>query len=200
MNSAQLVFTSEVYDQSVRVLIHANKHWLSAEDLSKVFEYRQTDSITQAFSRHRAALEPHSIKAKIDGDGWEVRLFDKDGVRYLCEYSKRPGAFHLLRWLDAGGMQANTATTADSAPVAANVLAFKSPGTTTPANQDERQKAYCRELLKTLLRYSTALEAEDLTHIIEAEVVNLISRRHCPGLNDARYEVYRRYWLQGGDV
>lgn len=200
MSTAQLISTSQVSGVRVRVLMYANKHWLSAEDLHKVFEYRQIGSISKAYSRNRVALDTHNTKAKIDGEGWAVRLFDEFGVRYLCEYCKRPGAFHLLRWLDAGGMQANTATTADSAPIAANVLAFKSPVTTAPANHDERQKAYCRELLKTLLRYSTALEAEDLTHIIEAEVVNLISRRHCPGLNDARYEVFRRYFLQGGDV
>lgn len=200
MSTAQIVSTSEVCGLRVRVLMYANRCWLSADDLYRLFEYRQIGSVLKAYSRNRAALNTHSTKVKIDGAGWEVRLFDEFGVRYLCEYSKRSGAFHLLHWLDAGGMQTNTATTADSAPVAANVLAFKSPVTTAPANHDERQKAYCRELLKTLLRYSTALEAEDLTHIIEAEVVNLISRRHCPGLNDARYEVYRRYWLQGGDV
>ena len=31
-------------------------------------------------------------------------------------------------------------------------------------------------------------------------VRDLLSRRHCPGLNDARYDVYRRFWLQGGAV
>jgi len=200
MSTAQVISTSQVSGLRVRVLMYSDRYWLSAEDLYMVFDYRQIGSVSKAYSRNREALNIHSTKVKIDGVGWEVRLFDEFGVRYLCEYSKRPGAFHLLRWLDAGGMQANTATAADSTPVAANVLAFKSPVTTAPADHDERQKAYCRELLKTLLRYSTALEAEDLTHIIEAEVVNLISRRHCPGLNDARYEVYRRYWLQGGDV
>ncbi|MBV2081955.1 MULTISPECIES: hypothetical protein [Pseudomonas] len=199
MSAAQLIFTSEVYGLPMRVLSHTDKHWLCSEDLAKVFEYRTRDGVSAFYSRHKKKMEALSIKTKINGEGWDVRLFDEFGVRYLCEYSKRPGAFHLLRWLDAGGMQANTATT-DSTPVAANVLAFKLPATASPGNHDERQKAYCRELLKTLLRYSIALEAEELTHIIEAEVVNLISRRHCPGLNDARYEVFRRYWLQGGDA
>lgn len=200
MNSAQLVFTSEVYDQPVRVLIHANKHWLSAEDLSKLFEYRQTDSITQAFSRHRAALEAHSIKAKIDGEGWEVRLFDEFGVRYLCEYSKRPGAFHLLRWLDAGGMSMQGVAVDPEPADSSNVLAFKATTSAPPAGKSERQRAYCRDLLKTLLRYATDAEAEELTHTIETEVADLLNRRHCPGLNDARYELFRRFWLSGGEV
>ncbi|KWV68372.1 hypothetical protein [Pseudomonas fluorescens] len=196
MNIAQTLFTSEVYGLPIRVLTHSNKHWLSAEDLSKVFEYRLTNSITKAFCRHRAALETHSIKTKIDGEGWKVRLFDEFGVRYFCEYSKRPGAVHLVRWLDAGGMQMATAP----APVAANVLAFKSLSSPPPPNQTERRKAYCCELLKTLLGHSTDLEVMDLTHVIEAEVSDLLNRRHCPSLNNARYELYRRFWLKGGDV
>ena len=200
MNSFQLIFTAEVYGLPVRVLSNTEKCWLLAEDLYRVFEYRQVGCVTTAYNRNKDALHTHSIKAKINNERWEVRLFDEFCVRYLCEYSKRPGAFQLLRWIDSGGMRVNAVTSVESAPVAANVLAFKSPATTSPGNHDERQKAYCRELLKTLLRYSNALEAEELTHIIEAEVVNLISRRHCPGLNDARYEVFRRYWLQGGDV
>lgn len=200
MNVAQTLFTSEVYGRPVRVLAHSNKHWLSAEDLSKVFEYRLTGSITQAFSRHRAALEAHCTKAKIDGGGWEARLFDEYGVRYLCEYSKRPGAFHLVRWLDAGGMQMDTAAATAPAPVAANVLAFKALSSPPPPDQTERRKAYCGELLKTLLGHSTDLEVMDLTHVVEAEVSDLLNRRHCPSLNNARYELYRRFWLKGGDV
>lgn len=200
MNSVQLIYTAEVYGLPVRVLGNAEKRWVLAEDLYRVFEYRQAGCVTRAYNRNKIALDTHSIKAKINDEGWEVRLFDEFCVRYLCEYSKRPGAFHLLRWIDAGGMQTEVTTATDSTPVAANILTFKLPCAAPPDNQNERQKAYCRELLKTLLRYSNALEAEELTHIIETEVVTLISRRHCQGLNAARYEVFRRYWLQGGDV
>lgn len=81
-----------------------------------------------------------------------------------------------------------------------NVVPLKAIPSTPPACQIERRKAYCRELLKTLLRYTTENEAEELVHVIEDEVQTLLSRRHCPGLNDARYELYRRFWLQGGAV
>ncbi|MGO3580709.1 hypothetical protein ACTXN4_28115 [Pseudomonas helleri] len=201
--TACVVFTANINGVDLDVVQTEGKRWLTARDLAAVLGYKCESGVRIAYSRHRKVerLQGHSIKAKIAGYvGSDARIFDEVAVSYFCENSKRPGAFHILRWLDAGGMQMNATTAAESAPVAANVLAFKSPSTTPPASQDERQKAYCRELMKTLLRYSTALEAEDLTHIIEAEVVNLIGRRHCPGLNDARYEVYRRYWLQGGDV
>lgn len=198
--SAQSLFISEVRGLHIRVISHANQRWLTMEDVSRVVEYRSTDGALRFFHRHKHAMEAHCAKARIDGEGWIVRLLNEAGVRYLCEYNKRAGAVQMLRWLDAGGMSLEGVHTEPAPTDSSNVLAFKSPVTTAPTNQDERQKAYCRELLKTLLRYSTALEAEDLTHIIEAEVVNLISRRHCPGLNDARYEVFRRYFLQGGDV
>ncbi|MBH2032608.1 MAG: hypothetical protein I8H73_07140 [Pseudomonadales bacterium] len=200
MNVAQVLFTAVVYGITLRVLRYSDNFWLTAEGLAKVLEYRSTDTIGVAYSRNRIALEAHSIKAKIDGEGWELRLFDEAGVRYLCEYSKRPGAFHLRRWLDAGGMTASGVTAPDLPLSATNVVALKALASTPPACQVERRKAYCRELLKTLLRYTTGDEAEELMHVIEGEVRDLLSHRHCPGLNDARYDVYRRFWLQGGAV
>lgn len=199
MNFASLLFKANVYGLDLKVLSLAGKFFLAGEDLASVLEYRNTDGIRMAYSRNRKALEAHSIKAKIDGEGWEVRLFDEVGVRYLCEYSKRPGAVYLLRWLDAGGMTME-GVRAVLSPDTSNVLAFKATTSAPPAGKSERQRAYCRDLLKTLLRYATDAEAEELTHTIESEVADLLNRRHCPGLNDARYELFRRFWLSGGEV
>ena len=52
-------------------------------------------------------------------------MFDEVGVRYLCEYSKRPGAVYLLRWLDAGGMSMEGVRTEPESGDNSNVLAFK---------------------------------------------------------------------------
>lgn len=200
MNFARLTFKAKVYGLDLKVLSLADKIWLTGDDLASVLEYRTGNGLRMAYSRHRKALDTHSTKAKIGGDGWEVRLFDEFGVRYLCEYSRRPGAFHLLRWLDAGGMSLE-GVPAESMPAAANnVLAFKAATSAPPAGKSERQKAYCRDLLKTLLRYATDAEADELAHTIESEVTDLLNRRHCPGLNDARYELYRRFWLSGGEA
>lgn len=69
-----------------------------------------------------------------------------------------------------------------------------------PDAHHDKVNAYCRDLLKVLLRYSDVMEAEHLRQVIESEVSDLIAHRHCPGLNAARYELYRRYWLQGGEA
>lgn len=199
MNFARLIFSVLVHDCDVKVLSLADRIWLTGDDLASILDYRTGNGLRMAYSRHRKVLEAHSIKAKINGEGWGKRLFDEAGVRYLCEYSKRPGAFHLLRWLDAGGM--TESALAESTPAAdSNVLAFKATNSAPPAGKSERQRAYCRDLLKTLLRYATEAETDELTHTIESEVADLLNRRHCPGLNDARYELYRRFWLSGGEA
>ncbi|MDP3848106.1 MAG: hypothetical protein Q8R10_16955 [Pseudomonas sp.] len=211
MNAAQLLFTSIVCGVTLRVLGFADRAWLAADDLAKVLEYRSSDSVRVAFSRHKDALAAHSVLAKIDSEGHEVRLFDYVAVRYFCEHAKRPGAVALWRWLNDGGMGRTIDLSAFEeyakglkAPITPatvdNVVAFKAPDATSPAGRTERQKAYCRELLKTLLRYATKEETEELVHTIETEVIDLLNHRHCPGLNDARYELFRRFWLQGGDV
>jgi hypothetical protein len=64
----------------------------------------------------------------------------------------------------------------------------------------ELQKAYCTQLLKVLLRYSSQAELSRAIATIESEVTTTLSARFVPGLNDASYDVYRRFWLKGGDV
>lgn len=216
MNAAQLLFTSMVCGLSLRVWSFDDRHWLCSEDLYLVLAYRSESGLRKAYSTARARLECHSTKIKTESRNHTLRLFDEAAVRYLCEHRVHHNALHLLRWLDAGGMTSSGAI-ADTlygmigspteeasrpflAPLAPNVVSLKALPSTPPACRIERRKAYCRELLKTLLRYTTEDEAEELVQVIEGEVRNLLSHRHCPGLNDARYDAYRRFWLQGGDV
>lgn len=200
MTSAILLFEAHVYGQNLQVFSLGGRHMLVAEGLASVLGYRTVNGVRMAYSRHQKALEAHSAKAKISEEGWVVRLYDEFCLRYFCEYSKSPGAVHLLRWLDAGGMSIQGVAVDPEPADSSNVLAFKVTNSTPPTVKSERQRAYCRELLKTLLRYATDAEAEELTHTIEAEVTDLLNRRHCPGLNDARYELFRRFWLSGGEV
>ncbi|MNM90462.1 hypothetical protein D3C81_1027240 [compost metagenome] len=199
MNTAAVLFTVVVYDVTLRILGLAGKYWLCSEDLAQILEYRAAGSITSVFSRHRAALEEFSLRARIDGEGHTVRLFDAYAVRYLCEYSKRPGAFYLKRWLEEGGMQHGQPPAAVQPPRAPVLTLVPNPTPPLPGDPQARTTAYCRALLKVLLRYATPTEAQHLVSVVEDEVQGLLNARYCQGLNDARYALFRRFWLHGGE-
>lgn len=60
----------------------------------------------------------------------------------------------------------------------------------------EMRKAYCTELLKVMLRYSTPVEVQRLTSLIEHQADKQLANRYIPGLNSARYDLFRRVFLQ----
>ena len=66
------------------------------------------------------------------------------------------------------------------------------------ASTPERRKAYTTLLLKTALRYGTEIEIAAITASIESQIGSMLTTRHNPGLNDASYDVYRKFWLKGG--
>lgn len=203
----------EVYGILLRVLMYFNKYWLCTEDLARILGYRTSDGVLRAAHRHGDLLQSHSIKGQIAGKGHAMRVFDEHAVRYLCEYSKRPGAFHLMRWLEEGGMRLDQQPPLPS--VQEIVLeeieladAPEQPPTATsylvPSVADllqqrlAKDKAYCRDLVKTMVRYCGPDEVDDLTAMIEARISSYLEAHNCPGLNAARYDLYRKYWLQGG--
>lgn len=63
----------------------------------------------------------------------------------------------------------------------------------------ERRKAYAAHLLKTALRYGSDAEIAALTANIEAQIGEMLTTRFNPGLNDASYDVFRKFWLKGGE-
>lgn len=61
----------------------------------------------------------------------------------------------------------------------------------------ERRKAYAAQLLKAALRYSTGEEVAAITAAIEQQIALILANRFNPGLNDASYDVFRKFWLKG---
>lgn len=61
-----------------------------------------------------------------------------------------------------------------------------------------RRKAYGQALAKTLLRYAEEREVDDVVEELELLVRQISERRAAPGLVAARYEIFRKFWLQGG--
>lgn len=64
----------------------------------------------------------------------------------------------------------------------------------------ERRKAYCRDLVKLIGRYSNPAELSELEQLLEGHIEDLLKRRYLPGLLDARYASYRKHWMQGGGL
>jgi hypothetical protein len=62
----------------------------------------------------------------------------------------------------------------------------------------EFQKAYCAELLRVMMRYSSADDIAGITATLEDRVRDLLRAKYRPGLNDASYDLYRRFKLDGG--
>lgn len=62
----------------------------------------------------------------------------------------------------------------------------------------ERRKDYAVQMLKTALRYSTDAEVATLTAAVEAQIGIMLAGHYSPGLNDASYHVFRKFWLNGG--
>lgn len=67
------------------------------------------------------------------------------------------------------------------------------------ASSIERRKAYATHLIKTALRYADDAELRQIISAVEHQVATMLSSRFNPGLNDASYEVYRKFWLKGGE-
>lgn len=63
----------------------------------------------------------------------------------------------------------------------------------------ERRKAYATHLLKTALRYVSDAEVVAITAGIESQIGAMLTTRFNPGLNDASYDVFRKFWLKGGE-
>lgn len=68
----------------------------------------------------------------------------------------------------------------------------------TQGSTIQRRKEYAVQMLRTALRYSNDAEVAALTASIEAQIGVMLAGRYSPGLNDASYHVFRKFWLKGG--
>ena len=172
----------------------------------------------------RARIEGHPAESLLLSEEG-IRLF-AEGIKQ----KRRRGVVlpDLISWLDAGGLTSDpsdeVAVREVSSPqpivddeVAIPLLDSRRNGVLPPPRPAislrlvprgpdpmqqllEREKAYCRDLVKMLLRYCDAGEVDKLTLAIDEQIDHLLESRYCPGLNAACYELYRKYWLQGGEA
>lgn len=74
----------------------------------------------------------------------------------------------------------------------------KTQAETVGAGSIERRKAYTTQLIKTALRYADDAEVSEITTAVEQQIGAMLAARFNPGLNDAGYQVFRKFWLNGG--
>jgi hypothetical protein len=77
-------------------------------------------------------------------------------------------------------------------------MSLQTPPKHMDGSTPERRKAYATQLLKTALRYSSDAEVAAFTATIEQQIALMLTTRYSPGLNDASYDVFRKFWLKGG--
>lgn len=214
--TATVIRTVTILGICLDIIRAQGRLWLAARDLAMAIGYKSESSIREAYSRHRKheSVEGHVIKSVVGGYGGSpCRLFDEVAVAFFCQNSRRKGAFELLRWIDTGGLRLDQQSPvpkvetlpveeAELLPAPRHVPSLRLvPRGPDPMQQLlEREKAYCRELVKTFLRYCESEEVDKLTGMIDGQIDHLLETRFCPGLNAARYELYRKYWMQGGVV
>ena len=167
--TATVIRTVTILGICLDIIRAQGRLWITARDLAIVLSYKCESSVRQAYYRHRKheSVEGHVIKSVVGGYGGSpCRLFDEVAVAFFCHNRKREGAFELLRWIDAGGLrfdQHPPVPVVETLPVE-EVELLPPPRHVpslrlVPRGPDpmqqllEREKAYCRELVKTFLRY-----------------------------------------------
>ena len=207
---ANIMTSVLVHGVNLKLLSCMGHVWLHSADLAVLFGY---SGLPISGPLHRVSIEPvDTVLAKINGKGGDRRLYTEQGVRRICELvsasTRRPraGVAELIAWLDEGGMQlgqqAEPAVEVELIPPPRPVPSLRLvPRGPDPMQQLlEREKAYCRDLVKTLLRYCESEDVDKLTGMVDGQIDHVLETRYCPGLNAARYELYRKYWMQGGGV
>lgn len=214
--TATVIRTVTILGICLDIIRAQGRLWITARDLAQALRYKSESTIRQAYYRHRKheAFEGHVIQAVVGGYvGSPCRLFDEVAVMFLCQRRDRQCAIELMRWIDAGGLsfdQQPPLPVVETLPVE-EVELLPPPRHVpslrlVPRGPDpmqqllEREKAYCRDLVKTFLRYCESEDVDKLTGMIDGQIDHLLETRFCPGLNAARYELYRKYWMQGGGV
>ncbi|EIY9711335.1 TPA: hypothetical protein ACQRI9_001353 [Pseudomonas aeruginosa] len=119
-------------------------------------------------------------------------FIDESGVRHICTSTMAAGARAVLKWIDDGGMNQPFDEFAGE-PL--SLEAFNAFASSSKA----KNRAYCRRLCGALLRHSDGAGVRRLVSFIEGEVSALVILGSCKELNDARHDLFRRFYLQGGE-
>lgn len=200
---------------TVRLVSWSGRLWAVALDVVRSLG-KGKNAFTDRFHKNQSTFLGKAEKVQVGNANAHYWLMDEWGCREFIDGTRKMNTalvHDFLTWLDAGGMkidqhppapeiEAPPVEEAELLPAPRNVPSLRLvPRGPDPMQQLlEREKAYCRDLVKTFLRYCESEEVDKLTGMVDGQIDLLLETRYCPGLNAARYELYRKYWMQGGGV
>ncbi|EMB2840947.1 hypothetical protein U8080_007007 [Pseudomonas aeruginosa] len=164
----------------LRLAISEGKVWARLSDLCEALELP------------RCSVDRHLSKVALDHkktDGF--KFVDEFAVKHVCiSRVKASSSRVFLKWLNSGGMRLPQA--------GKSTLPSQETGT-VPTGHKTLDSAYCESLIAVLIQHSSKNEIKRFVQLVECEVAGILVRRPCKELNDARHELYSRFYLQGGE-
>ncbi|EPB8977310.1 hypothetical protein ACRT4E_000787 [Pseudomonas aeruginosa] len=163
----------------LRLGVSEGKVWVRQADLVKALKcsYRKVHFHAEKLSGE------HKTK---DGGKFLSEL----AVLQVCGSIKTTGVPEVIKWLDAGGMRLSS-TGNRPAP-----KSTPKPAKTAP---HRNTVAYCHALVCELLQHASIGDMNRFTQLVENEVAGILARHPSEELNYARYDLFRRFYLQGGE-
>ncbi|HBN7643448.1 hypothetical protein NDR77_32820 [Pseudomonas aeruginosa] len=164
----------------LRLAMAESKLWVRRTDFAKALKYSSS------------AVDNQLLKV-------EIEHCKKDGFKFIDEFAARqvcllipkaPGGPAVLKWLNSGGMSMHQTRESTSSTHAHNQMAAVSKGVSS---------SYCENLVLAFFQHANKDEVKRFVQFVECEVAGILTRRPCKELNDARHDLYRRFYLQGGE-
>ncbi|EMI4460664.1 hypothetical protein [Pseudomonas aeruginosa] len=163
----------------LRIAISEGRLWIRRSDLSK------------ALKCSRGSVDFHL--SRIDSEHQKndtFKFMDEYAAKQVVFATKASGSSVVSKWLKSGGMSMPQTHESTSSTHSPNQMATVPKGGSS---------SYCENLVLAFLHHANKNEIKRFVQLVECEVAGILVRRPCKGLNDARHELYSRFYLQGGE-
>ncbi|ELH1552390.1 hypothetical protein RJW03_006574 [Pseudomonas aeruginosa] len=177
-----------VNGEKLRLVFSEDKVWLRVGDLRRALGVN-SGSICRPL-REDKELNGHILRVGRHRNS--ASLIDEQAALWICARFKTAEAIRVIDWLKNGGMRF-------SPPGERLKLIGTSKSSSIEANTKSKTAAYCHALVCELLQHASIGDIKKFTHLIENEVSGILSRHPSEELNYARYDLFRRFYLQGGE-
>lgn len=188
--------TSPIGDATIRIVTIDAEDWVSVQDLGPVLKYapgaRASNLLRMRFKTNGYSFDTYlrAVTVANRGSAWFI---NEEGLRLACLVIPPRRSEPLRVWLDQGSMNANaTKTNAGAVPQPA---LFPEIATEPAAHAKKTPaplslKAYCTKLASVIASHLEHDELYEFAGELEGFVRVITERRYCPGLIDARYDLF----------